>query len=334
MVVLYNGEKREYNITENCNWEQILECIERNNSLIGKQYGDYAVISTDYDWFTMQQKNVVRCVRCGHEKSVANLANFIRGRAEGGRCECGKKKNLPKEPKKQPQEYIGEEHHGFRIVNYEHGKGYRVECLNCGKQKWESKNHILNGTVTCNHKIVTDYSNPKYIGMKVGYLTAIERIGRKYRFRCDCGTEVIQCPGDVFKQHSVVSCGRRECEYRRKSLYVGSETRKNGIAFEFQCADELEQQGFLVEMTPSTGDYGVDFFAMIGGERVAFQCKKTKTASVIHAVQEVYAGGRYYDCSKFVVVSPSGFSYPAELMASKLGVQLEENLLNFQIKKE
>ena len=45
----------------------------------------------------------------------------------------------------------------------------------------------------------------------------------------------------------------------------------------------------------------------------------------------MYAGGRYYDCRKFVVVSPSGFSSSAEMMASKLGVQLEKDLQCFHL---
>lgn len=178
-----------------------------------------------------------------------------------------------------------------------------------------------------------NYDDPKYIGMRVGSLTALGRgNGKKFRFRCDCGTVIEHRPTDVFRVDSVKSCGRPDCQYHAYWLRHGNEKRLNGIAFEYECVAEMEQQGYLTELTPETGDYGVDFFAMVDGERVAFQCKKLKQPSLVSAVQEVYSGGRYYDCCKFVVVSPSGFSYSAEIMASKLGVQLERNLSNFRLK--
>ena len=331
MVVLYNGVYKEHDITSVHSWDSILKGVEQRRSYLGLRIGDFEVAFVDYDWGTRSTVNRVRCVNCGHEKDVADLGAFRRGKGEGRLCKCRYKKE-ERTPRKKPEEYIGEVHNGFRVVGWEQGKGYRTECAVCGNQKWRPLNRILDGSVSCNHKKVNDYSDPKYIGMKVGYLTAIERLGRKYRFRCDCGTETILRPGDVFKQRAIVSCGREECEYRRKSLTDGQDIRKQGIGFEFECADVMKSQGFAVEMLPSSGDYGVDFFAMVDGERVAFQCKKLKTSSVVHAVQEVYAGGRYYDCCKFVVVSPSGFSYPAELMGAKLGVQLETSLQNFRLK--
>ena len=178
-----------------------------------------------------------------------------------------------------------------------------------------------------------NYDDPMYVGARVGSLTSLGRgKGKMFRFRCDCGTEIEQRPTDVFRFDTVKSCGRPDCKYHAYWLKHGNEKRLAGIAFEHECAAEMEQQGYSAELTQETGDYGVDFFAVVNGERVAFQCKRLKQPSMVKAVQQVYAGGRYYDCSKFVVVSPSGFSHSAEIMASKLGVQLELNLQNFRLK--
>lgn len=178
-----------------------------------------------------------------------------------------------------------------------------------------------------------NYDDPKYVGVRVGSLTALGRgEGKLFRFRCDCGTEIEQRPTDVFRVDVVKSCGRPDCKYHAYWLKHGNEKRLMGIAFEYECAAEMESLGYSTEITAETGDYGVDFFSEVDGERVAFQCKKLKQPSLVKAVQEVYAGGRYYDCTKFVVVSPSGFSHSAEIMASKLGVQLERNLQNFRLK--
>lgn len=178
-----------------------------------------------------------------------------------------------------------------------------------------------------------NYDDPQYVGMRVGSLTSLGRSrGKKFRFVCDCGTEVEYLPKDVFRVDNIKSCGQPDCKYHLYWLKHGNETRLRGIAFEKECATEMENQGYDTEITAETGDFGVDFFAMVNGERVAFQCKKSKKPSMVKSVQEVYAGGRYYDCTKFVVVSPSGFSHSAEIMASKLGVQLETNLQNFRLK--
>lgn len=48
----------------------------------------------------------------------------------------------------------------------------------------------------------------------------------------------------------------------------------------------------------------------------------------------MYAGGRYYDCTRFCVASPSGFTYQARLMAAKLGVQLEAKSFHFNVPVE
>jgi hypothetical protein len=328
--VLFKGLYRECDVSGDPQFSNILRGLECRKKYLGQKIGDFEIVTVDYDFGTHTPINVARCVLCGKTKDIPDLGDFRRGRGVGRLCKCRYNKE-EKAKKRSLGEYIGEEYNGFRVVDYGIGKGLRVECLVCGNQKWASRSSVIGGVILCNHNTTNDYSDQKWIDMRVGSLTAIGRLGRKYRFRCDCGVEVIHRPGDVFRQSGITSCGRWECEYRRKILSDGDTPRKAGVAFEFECAAEMERQGFEVEVTPSTGDYGVDFFAMVDGERVAFQCKRLKKESVVRAVQEVYAGGCYYDCSRFIVVSPTGFSHRAEIMAFKLGVQLKTNLRNFTL---
>ncbi len=335
MIVLYNGRMQEYDITRATNWSQVLDGIEYRKSYAGQRVGDFEIVSTDYDWGLKRQVNVARCIHCGIEKEVKNLSAFMRGKGEGQICACQrKKKEKPVAAVKVDySSYVGQIIGCFSVLAYQAGRGFRVECAECGKQKWAYLVETVEGRVSCNHRVTNDYSNPKYDGMRVGSLVAINREGgRKFRFRCDCGKEIVRPSGEVFRENGVRSCGDPMCMYHRISQLSGDDRRRDGLLFEHECANEMKKQGYSVEMTPGTGDYGVDFFAVVDGERVAFQCKKTKKASMVGAVQEVYAGGRYYDCCKFVVASPSGFTYPAELMAAKLGVQLERDLQNFELK--
>lgn len=173
------------------------------------------------------------------------------------------------------------------------------------------------------------------IGQKFGHLTAVEKVGRYFRFRCDCGFEKTMRPSDVCRG-AVVSCGRSECEYHReRGLNTEAlKAREDGFAFEKQLASVFEKAGYEVTRTPDTGDYGVDFIVVIQGERWAFQCKKKKVPTGVRAVTEVYGGGRYYDCTRFCVASPSGFTFQAKQIAAKLGVQLEIDRFRFGIKPE
>ena len=330
MVVLYNGEMQEYDITQNHNWEQTLEYNEYRQVYLGQQFGDFEIIKVDYDWGTRRQANVAKCVKCGAEKKIKDLAAFKRGKGEGQLCGCGYKKE-----KKEYipmniiyKKHIGEIHNGFLLVDYVEKRGFRIECIECGKRLLVTGKSVFDGTVECNHKIISDYSDPKYVGMKVGSLTAIEYLGdSKYRFRCDCGTEVIKDPCSVFRRKEITTCGRLDCNYHKERLTLGDDSRRRGLSFEFECANALEEYGYATEMTPSSGDYGVDFFATIDGKKVAFQCKKLKKQSSVRSVQEVFSGGNFYGCDRYIVVSPSGFTERAKIMAEKLGVGLVKNIV-------
>ena len=335
MFLLYNGEYKEIDLQLDYNAQQILDAYEKRKSFVGQHIGDFEIISVEYDWGLRRQVNIAKCVRCGEEKEIPDLRSFERGKGVGRTCPCRYKKKSPKVPLSETYRgYIGQTVGIFKLVDYKETRGFRAECAVCGKQKWVSGKRILTGVETCDHKVVRNYSDPSYMGKRIGSLTVVERVGTLFRFRCDCGTEILQRPTDIFRMDSVKTCGRMECHYHQVTQKAGAIKRQAGIAFEKECAAMMENQGFPVEMLPESGDYGVDFFATVEGERVAFQCKKLKGASVVKAVQEVYAGGRYYDCCKFAVVSPSGFTHSAKKMASKLGVQLEKDLLCFRLKND
>ena len=332
MFLLYNGEFQEIDMQMDHNDQQILDACEKRRRFVGQQIGDFEIISAEYDWGLRRQVNIAKCIRCGKEKEIPNLRDFARGKGVGRACPCRYKKERSIPAGEIYRTYIGKVVGSFRLLSYEARKGFRTECIECGKQKWVSGKRILNQEEKCNHKIVRDYSDPSYLDKRIGNLTVVEKVGNMFRFRCDCGTEIVQRPTDVFRMDNVKTCGRVDCPCHRAAVKAGEIKRQQGVEFEKECAAMMQKQGFTVEMTPETGDYGVDFFATVNGERVAFQCKRLKSASLVGAVQEVYAGGRYYDCCKFVVVAPSGFTYSAELMASKLGVQLEIDLQNFKLK--
>lgn len=96
-----------------------------------------------------------------------------------------------------------------------------------------------------------------------------------------------------------------------------------GHEFEHWCAELLRKNGFSeVEVTPGSGDQGVDIVAVSGGIRFAIQCKCYSSNLGNTPVQEVNAGKQYYRCQIGVVMTNSHFTKSAKELASITGVLL------------
>lgn len=96
-----------------------------------------------------------------------------------------------------------------------------------------------------------------------------------------------------------------------------------GHEFEYYCAELLRDHGFLeVEVTRSSGDYGIDILAQKEGITYAIQCKCYNAPVGVKAVQEAYAGRDYYDCMVGAVMTNQYFTAPAADAAKKLKILL------------
>lgn len=97
----------------------------------------------------------------------------------------------------------------------------------------------------------------------------------------------------------------------------------DGLDFEYYCADLLEHHGFIdVEVTRSSGDYGIDILAEKEGITYAIQCKRYQGPVGVKAIQEAYAGRDYYDCMVGCVLTNQYFTQPAVEAAKKLKILL------------
>ena len=96
-----------------------------------------------------------------------------------------------------------------------------------------------------------------------------------------------------------------------------------GHEFEEYFAEVLLKNRFThVEVTKGSGDQGVDVLAIRDGVSYAIQCKNYKGKISNKAVQEAYAGARFYGCDVPVVVTNSWFYPSAEELADEIGVEL------------
>lgn len=109
----------------------------------------------------------------------------------------------------------------------------------------------------------------------------------------------------------------------RKYDWAKERDQMDGSEFEYYCADLLSANGFVnVEVTRSTGDYGVDILAEKEGITFAIQCKRYSKPVGIKAVQEAYAGRDYYDRMVGAVLTNQYFTKPAMNAARKLKILL------------
>lgn len=116
----------------------------------------------------------------------------------------------------------------------------------------------------------------------------------------------------------VVLCRRFRRHYADKQL-----DEMEGLQFEYYCADLLKDQGFTeVEVTKSSGDYGVDILAEKEGITYAIQCKRYNAPVGVKAIQEAYAGRDYYDRMVGCVLTNQYFTQPAVEAAKKLKILL------------
>lgn len=98
---------------------------------------------------------------------------------------------------------------------------------------------------------------------------------------------------------------------------------QDGLDFEVLCTQILAAKGYEnVELTPTTGDYGVDIFAEKDGVRWAFQCKYYSNPVGVRAVQEIYSGRDFYHCMVGVVMTNSRFTKNAVILANELNILL------------
>jgi len=108
-----------------------------------------------------------------------------------------------------------------------------------------------------------------------------------------------------------------------ESLKVSNASSRNdGREFEGICRDILTTLNWQVLTTAISGDFGGDLIASKDGLRWCIQCKDTVTPAGVQAIQQASAAMTYYVCDHAAVVSRSGYTEQAFLLAARIGVQL------------
>lgn len=96
----------------------------------------------------------------------------------------------------------------------------------------------------------------------------------------------------------------------------------SGVEFEHFLAGLFKENGYYVELTSSTGDYGADLILSKEGIRIAVQAKRYVGSVGVQAVQEALSGMTYYKCNSAWVITTGKYTQNAIQLAKQSDVKL------------
>ncbi len=94
----------------------------------------------------------------------------------------------------------------------------------------------------------------------------------------------------------------------------------SGAEFELFLARYFRGQGYKVEITQATGDFGADLILRKGSRSIAVQAKRWSRSVGVSSVQEVIAAGRYYRTTEAMLVTNSTLTRNAVKLATGTNV--------------
>lgn len=109
--------------------------------------------------------------------------------------------------------------------------------------------------------------------------------------------------------------------------------KMNGQTFEEYLKVLLENRGFQVNLTATTGDFGADLILKSKDKKIVVQAKRYKKKVGIKAVQEIVSAKTYYKAEESWVITNNYFTDPAKKLAAANNVNLinRDNLIKWMI---
>lgn len=112
----------------------------------------------------------------------------------------------------------------------------------------------------------------------------------------------------------------------KKSYYINSDIHNidnmTGAQFEEYLKAHFVKQGYRVNITPSSNDYGADLVMYKNGVTSIVQAKRHKDKVGIKAIQEIVGAMGYYNADKCLIVTNSYFTANAKKLADANNAEL------------
>ena len=107
-----------------------------------------------------------------------------------------------------------------------------------------------------------------------------------------------------------------------KKLFKSLPRPSDPIEYESYCGNLLKKAGWRVSHTKASGDQGADLIAKKGERVLLVQCKLYNTPVGNKAVQEIVSALNYYGGNEGAVVTNSGFTNSAKILAKANKIKL------------
>lgn len=116
---------------------------------------------------------------------------------------------------------------------------------------------------------------------------------------------------------------RQQKRYSRKRINVMRRIdTMSGADFELFLADYFRNQGYCVEVTQATGDFGADLILKKGRKRIVVQAKRWAGRVGVSSVQEVIAARHYYRANEALLITNSTLTRNAQKLAHVTAVRV------------
>ncbi len=107
-------------------------------------------------------------------------------------------------------------------------------------------------------------------------------------------------------------------------VHLDRRTKVTPLVYEEMVAAHFRQQGYSVELTPRSNDYGVDAFACKENQKLALQAKMYGGARKVNRdmVMQLHGAKDYFDCTEAVIITDGEVTQSARQVAEKLGIKI------------
>jgi len=119
-------------------------------------------------------------------------------------------------------------------------------------------------------------------------------------------------------------------EYQKQKSFQALESVSvdlmTGKQFERYVGELLKSQGYRIQYTPATTDYGVDILGRKSGSKVAIQVKRYNKPVGQPAIREAIAGKTHYRCNSSMVITNTSYTKSARNLAESNGCILVDGV--------
>ncbi len=129
----------------------------------------------------------------------------------------------------------------------------------------------------------------------------------------------------VKQQHAIQKRNKAQQDKWNNS-YANARTadldKLSGVEFEHFLAGLFRENGYEVQLTSTSGDYGADLILSKENIRIAVQAKRYLGSVGVQAVQEALSGKAFYKCKSAWVITTGTYTQNAIQLAQKSDVKL------------